>query len=198
MSTMLEGMGRSGLDPVWLAVALLVLMLGAAAIALRLQRWRLGWRLQRRAARGRLGETRAVGLLEAHGYQVLEEQVTGNTGLWVDGTWQPVKVRADLMASRNGKRFVVEVKTGQQAPDPTASATRRQLLEYHHVFEADGLLLADMEREQLRVIAFGPGPGEVHRRGPRGSGWRVIGFVFLSGLVCGLLLASIFRAVHGA
>ena len=60
--------------------------------------------------------------------------------------------RADLLVearSRSGflrgQRFVAEVKTGERAIDPTHPATRRQLMEYLHVFEVDGVLLVDRE-----------------------------------------------------
>jgi hypothetical protein len=63
-------------------------------------------------------------------------------------------VRADLLVQRDGALFVAEVKTGSRAPDPSFPATRRQLLEYLMVFEPDGLLLVDMEREAVMEVEF--------------------------------------------
>ncbi|MDP6935328.1 MAG: hypothetical protein QGG40_20580 [Myxococcota bacterium] len=116
------------------------------------------WRMQRRFARGRAGEVEAAQLLEARGYRLLDEQVTRTAGLWIDEQWQEITVRADYLAERNGKTYVVEVKTGKEAPNPAHAATRRQLLEYDHVYRTDGLVLADMERAQLHEIRF-PNPG---------------------------------------
>jgi hypothetical protein len=58
---------------------------------------------------------------------------------------------------------VVEVKTGKSAPNPKTTATRRQLREYAAVYEADGVLLADMNAGTLHEIRFpararGPSP----------------------------------------
>lgn len=51
--------------------------------------------MQRRFRRGRAGEEGAPHLLERQGYAILQEQATRQHGLWVDGRWQPVTVRAD-------------------------------------------------------------------------------------------------------
>ena len=172
-------------EPWWVAPAMLVG--GAALVAvvtLRLAHAYRVWRMKRRFARGREGEMRAVSLLEAHGFQVIDEQVSRETGLTVDGDWRPVTVRADLLAEKGGRRFVVEVKTGSKAPDPASAATRRQLFEYHHVFDADGLLLADMEREALMTIEFPVDP-------PAGPWRRRVRYgvmVFLVGLSVGVVL----------
>jgi hypothetical protein len=58
------------------------------------------------------------------------------------------------MVLRGGRRFVAEIKTGDQAPDPSFPATRRQLLEYQLVFEVEGLLLVDMAAGRVRTVSF--------------------------------------------
>ena len=126
----------------WIAVLALVGLLGAA-LALGLRSW---WRrriIRRRAARGRRGERRAVALLRSQGYRIVAEQRTQSYRFWVGQQLQEATVRADLLVQRQGRRYVVEVKTGLAA-DPTNIATRRQLLEYAHAYGADGVLLADM------------------------------------------------------
>jgi len=137
---------------------LLLLFVASLAFAgwltLAVRRQSAAYKLQRRAQRGREGESRAEGLLKKAGYTVLDAQVTRDTGIIVNGTLRPVKVRADLLVEKGGQTFVVEVKTGSVAPDPASAATRRQLLEYHYAFDVDGLLLADMERNELLTIGF--------------------------------------------
>ena len=64
------------------------------------------------------------------------------------------KIRADFIVTKGGKKFVIEVKSGEKAPDPKTPATRRQLLEYAHAYQADGVLLADMTDVVLREIEF--------------------------------------------
>lgn len=57
--------------------------------------------------------------------------------------------------SRKGRRYVAEVKTGERAPDPCHPPTRRQLLEYAMVFEANEVLLVDVPAGEIRTISFG-------------------------------------------
>lgn len=171
-----------------IVLGLLVLMALTAWLTLVLRRKVAAAVLQARATRGRAGEAEAEKLLEARGYTILDAQVTQESGLYVEGEWRAVKVRADYLAEKAGKTFVVEVKTGAVAPDPASAATRRQLLEYHHVFDADGVILADMERRELLRIDFGPPPAsetsEESLEPP--PSWRA---PFLGGLIVGLCLA---------
>ena len=55
---------------------------------------------------------------------------------------------------RIGELLVAEVKTGEEAPNFATTATRRQLLEYHVAFAADGILLVCPERGTIHRIVF--------------------------------------------
>lgn len=165
---------------------LAVLLLLAGWGGHRLRRAQQGHRLQRRAARGREGEQEAERLLKRQGYQVLDRQVTQESGLWVDDDYHPVKLRADFLVEKGGETFVVEVKTGEVAPDPTSAATRRQLLEYAHAYPVDGLLLADMNEGTLRRIVFERPSAEQDEPDQGGLFWRGL----LMGAGLGLLLGS--------
>lgn len=126
-----------------------LLLAAIAALLLALLGW---WRASTRMSRAnrarqvvaRAGEVEAERLLSRQGFTILDRQQTAWWSLRVDG--EPVEVwcRADLLVERAGVRFVAEVKTGARAPDPTRPATRRQLLEYLHAFEVDGVLLVDV------------------------------------------------------
>lgn len=135
----------------------------AAGIAVALfSRWAIrSIRLKRRFARGARAEAKAAVLARRRGYHVVDTQVPGEVTVRVDGQARTVRVRADMLLRRGFRRFIAEVKSGQVAPDPTSSATRRQLLEYAHAFEADGLLLFDMERGKIHEIRF---EGRARRR----------------------------------
>jgi hypothetical protein len=76
----------------------------------------------------------------------------------VDGESVPVTVRADYLVVRAGRRYVAEVKTGSTAPSAHHVATRRQLLEYRHAFEVDGVLLVDPEEDSVSEVSFPGGP----------------------------------------
>ena len=127
-----------------LAVSLLLGLLLGALLAIGVTRLARRIRLRRRFARARAGELAVEPLLRRAGFRVLDEQVRRRAHLLVDGRPVEYEVRADLLATRGGRTYVVEVKTGKTAPKPSSSATRRQLREYAAVYAADGLLLADM------------------------------------------------------
>lgn len=135
-----------------------IAVFGAVAFCSTLRLWWTGasrrWRLARRSRRAARGEREAEALLARRGYRVIERQARGTLEYRVDGEPCEVGVRADLLVARGGRRFVAEVKTGENAPRPTNIATRRQLLEYAHAFEVDGVLLVDPERDLVREIGL--------------------------------------------
>lgn len=123
--------------------------------------WREAGRIRRRnRARQRaasVAEIEAERLLARYGFVVIDRQVTAWWSMWVDGKERKVSCRIDLLVHPRddpNSRLVAEVKTGDRATDPTFPSTRRQLLEYARVFDADGVLLLDMERRRLHRIEF--------------------------------------------
>lgn len=148
----------SGASPTALLLAALVALLLALVCALALGWWRASRRWSRasrsRNRRAQAGEAEARALLEDEGYAVLDTQLAARWTIAVDGEPVEVGVRADLLVERDGLRYVAEVKTGGQAPDPRYPPTRRQLLEYLLVFEPDGLLLVDPEQGTITEVGF--------------------------------------------
>lgn len=120
------------------------------------------WRLYFRFGRARRLERAAIRHLKQNGFDVLEGQVDRAAVVWVNGEAHDYHVRVDyLVTDAQGKVFVAEVKSGQQAPSPTHAATRRQLLEYQIVYkDTDGVLLVDMTRRDIHVIHFDVPPTE--------------------------------------
>lgn len=119
----------------------------------------VGERSRRRNLRAQDGEDEAVAILQEHGFRILERQTTALWWMEVDGELAEIEVRADFLVEEeeDGSRYVAEVKTGRQAPAPSFAATRRQLLEYAHVFAPLGILLVDVEARAVHEVAF---PGE--------------------------------------
>ena len=77
----------------------------------------------------------------------------------IDGEPVQTELRADyLVESDEGELFVAEVKTGDEAPQLTTAATRRQLLEYQVAFsiafDADGVLLVCPELGTIQRVQF--------------------------------------------
>lgn len=169
-----------------------VLLLVGAFVALRIRR---GWRkykMTRRFAIGARAEVDAVALLERHGYAVSDEQVRIAHTFFVDGEETTCHIRADYLAHKGGQLFVIEVKSGEKAPNPKHSATRRQLLEYQHVYRPDGVILVDMEQGVLFRVDFGlTGDGTPPmsiRSGGHPMPWRALLVAVAVGLVLGLLI----------
>lgn len=131
---------------------------GGVALVQTLRLWWGGasrrWRLAEQAARATAGEALAEKLLVKAGYRVLARQATQRWSVHVDGVAEEVTLRADFVVARGGRRYVAEVKTGDEAPDVAAPATRRQLLEYRCAFGVDGVLLVDAEARKVHAVDF--------------------------------------------
>lgn len=175
------------------------LWLAAAAIAaLGVQSLRLWWvrarprrRLRAAAVRGAAGEERAASLLERHGYAIEQRQSSQAWSVLVDGEELPVTVRADYLVTRRGRRYVAEVKTGEAAPRADHPPTRRQLLEYRHAFDVDGILLVQAEAGRIQEVAF---PAAFAARPPARSPWTWLVLGFLVGAACGAVAVDAARA----
>jgi hypothetical protein len=111
-------------------------------------------RLRRRWASAKIKESRAAGSLRELGYEIQGSQVEGSYEVLIDGLAQRVTLRADYVVTREGRTFVAEVKSGEQAPRLSTRATRRQLLEYLVAFPGDGVLLVDAERQAVHHVEF--------------------------------------------
>jgi hypothetical protein len=139
-------------------VKLVVIAIAAAVVALwlaaRLRAWRGSARAKARAARAGEGEDAAAALLESAGYVIVERQARVTWAPLVDGAPVMMELRADYLVEGKGELLVAEVKTGDEAPSVTTAATRRQLLEYHVAFGADGVLLVCPERKAIHRIVF--------------------------------------------
>ncbi len=147
---------------------LVVVALAAAVIALWLARawrqWRGSRRARVRAARAGAGEERAAALLLDAGYRIVARQVRVVWAPLVDGVAHETELRADYLVERGCEQLVAEVKTGEEAPSIATAATRRQLLEYHVAFAADGVLLVCPERGAIQRVEF---PSATRTRGAR-------------------------------
>ncbi|MEL6183913.1 MAG: hypothetical protein AAFU79_04745 [Myxococcota bacterium] len=115
-------------------------------------RWRDRLRRRQRAHRALGGEAAAETLARQHGWRVLGRQVERSYTLVVDGAPRTFKVRVDLLLSRGGRRAVGETKTGARVARLEHGPTRRQLIEYGLVFEAEEVVLIDVERRKLTSV----------------------------------------------
>ncbi len=103
---------------------------------------------------GRAAEKEAEEVLRKKGYKILSYQKRDKYEIIVDNEPHQITIIADFLVEKRGKKYVVEVKTGRDAPSIRNSTTRRQLLEYYYVFKPDGILLVDMENGLFYQIEF--------------------------------------------
>ncbi len=156
----------------WLAW---ILVFGLALVVLHLlrrtwQRWRRDRRSRSAAARGHALEKQAAKALTEHGFRVLAHHPEVESRWVLDGEAQAQTIRADYLATREGRSYIIEVKTGGGA-NPRQAGTRRQLLEYALYYRVDGVALYDAERDRLHIVEF--------PLAPRRGGWLaplLIGF----------------------
>lgn len=126
----------------------------ALVVARWLRQWRGSWRARRRSNRAVAGEDDAAAMLRRAGFRIVARQARTWWSPIVDGEPQEIEVRADYLVEADGELLVAEVKTGDEAPQLSTAATRRQLLEYHVAFAVDGVLLVCPERGAIHRVEF--------------------------------------------
>jgi len=72
----------------------------------------------------------------------------------INGRKKSNKLIVDYIAEKAGKKYIVEVKSGNDAISMNNKNSRRQLLEYDLVIENDGVILLDMENKILQFVQF--------------------------------------------
>lgn len=107
-----------------------------------------------RFKRGIQLEQEAAQYLRKQGFSILNYQGDYFHNYKVDGVEHKAKMLIDYEVLKNGKRFLVEVKSGTKAISMKDSSTRRQVLEYAHAIESDGIYLLDMENQNMMLIEF--------------------------------------------
>ena len=112
------------------------------------------WKIRRHFRKGKRAEKGAKKVLKKNGFKIHEEQVALSHIFRVDQEQVKIDLNADFLVSKDGLKYLVEVKSGESAPSVRNKETRRQLLEYHHINPCDGLLLVDMANKQVRRVYF--------------------------------------------
>jgi hypothetical protein len=109
---------------------------------------------QQKLDRGKIKEIDAKRILKKNGYKILSEQTEYKYNVIVNNNPIETNLRIDYLVRYAGKKYVVEVKTGEKAVNIQYSPTRRQILEYSLVVPCDGILLLNMENEKIYEIKF--------------------------------------------
>ncbi len=141
----------------WRIVAALgiVLLLVWTWVQRKYSAWHRSRVAHKRSARAIRGEHDAEKLLESHGYEVLERQLSEEWTISCDGEPVSFDLRADLLVCKDDRKYIAEVKTGRSAPNLRNAATRRQLLEYALAYDSPTILLVDVEAGRIQEVQFG-------------------------------------------
>jgi Holliday junction resolvase-like predicted endonuclease len=111
-------------------------------------------KLKKRFERGKNLENKARKFLQKKGFSILKSQHQFYHKYSVNGKMYSSEIIPDYIVKKNGKIYIVEVKSGRSAIAINNSNTRRQLLEYDFVINCDGIFLLDMENEKMELIKF--------------------------------------------
>jgi Holliday junction resolvase len=109
---------------------------------------------RKRFERGLQLETDAAHFLKKKGFSIIGSQVIYYHHYLVNGEQRSNKLILDYLAKKDGKKYIIEVKSGKEAISLNDKNSRRQLIEYDLVIENDGLILLDMENEILQYVKF--------------------------------------------
>ena len=109
---------------------------------------------KKRFERGNQLEIEARSFLENKGYSVVSQQETHYHRFKVNGENHEAKLILDYIVKKDGKTYIVEVKSGKSAIYLNNKSTRRQILEYDFVIDNDGIFLLDMENKKMQLVNF--------------------------------------------
>lgn len=99
-------------------------------------------------------EKKAERWLQRNGFQVLERQQSRPLIIQAGKISHHYSIRTDFLVKKGGKKYIVEVKSGQKNSHITDKDTRRQLLEYFLAYQSYGIILFDMEHQKFSEIKF--------------------------------------------
>ena len=98
-------------------------------------------------------DVKAREILEQLGFTLEPEYARQNIRVFQDGKPLDMPVRPDLIVSKGGKSYVVNLK-GSEQDQLSYPETRRALLEYYVTYRPNGILLMDMENRRIHDIRF--------------------------------------------
>lgn len=116
--------------------------------------WIYAKRLKKRFNQSRHAEKDAEKYLKKKGFTILETQKSKPIHITIGDKIHQYLIRIDYLVKRNGRIYVVEVKSGDKSPYITNRDTRRQMLEYYLAYKPSGILLLNMKNKNLSEVKF--------------------------------------------
>ncbi len=109
---------------------------------------------KKRSVTSKRAEKKAERWLKRNGFQIMEKQQSRPLIIQIGETCHRYLIRTDFLVKKGGRKYIVEVKSGQKNSRITHRDTRRQLLEYLLAFKSYGIILFDMERKKFSEVKF--------------------------------------------
>ena len=98
-------------------------------------------------------EKKAEELLKKNGFHIIDRQQCKPLIIKAGSELYRYLIRIDFLVKKNGRTYVVEVKSGSKNKI-TKRETRRQLLEYFLAYQPHGIILFDMDTKKFSEIRF--------------------------------------------
>lgn len=93
-------------------------------------------------------------LLKKSGFQILGKNQKEAVIVRVDDKDHLGSLEAEFTVAKEGKKYVVVVKSGEGSFDSTEPVLRRKLIEYDRIFGLHGILLIDPESGEIHRVSF--------------------------------------------
>ncbi len=134
-------------------------------------------RVERKIMLARKAVQTAVEILKAQGYRILDVERHCPVTVGVDDRQYRHMIVVDIIVKRQGKTYLVEVKSGKQTRRLNSARSRRQLLEYYSVYKPDGIILLEPDSGKMRYVSFRTAGGHHLQRAGRNWGFMVLGIL---------------------
>lgn len=92
-------------------------------------------------------------LLKKAGFEIESKNPRASVITNINGQDHYGEIKADYLVSQGKKKYVVMIK-GLEPFEPNEPAMRRRLLEFHHGFNSQGIVVLDPNQEQLDLVKF--------------------------------------------
>jgi hypothetical protein len=136
------------------SLASISILLGLLFLKLKLKIFFKEQKAKLRLKRGIDKENKAASVLLKKGYKIISHHKKHHYNLISGNKKHKIEFETDYEVIKNGKHYIVEVKSGNSAPSIHNSSTRRQILEYYLFAPNNGILLLNMETENITKITF--------------------------------------------
>lgn len=135
---------------------IIILLLGgifSLTLYLKMQNILSRQKATKRAVISKHAEKKAEMLLKRNGFQIIDRQQSKPLIIKAGSVPHRYLIRIDFLVKKNGRTYVVEVKSGSKNKI-TKRETRRQLLEYFLAYQPYGIILFDMDTKKFSEIRF--------------------------------------------